>query len=65
MKKFKTSEGYISWVSQELESANHHNYVNLPEKLFNNIKNSNLLGGDEAYELELARIIAEEFYKNI
>lgn len=59
-----SAEDWIDFAFYELENANYHNQTELPEKLFNRIKDSNLLAGDEQYELELARIIAEEFYKN-
>ncbi len=65
MKNYKTPEEYIQWIEMELEGANIHSMIELPRNLFNGIKNSNLLGGDEIYELELAKIIAEEFYRSI
>ncbi|MDO8610334.1 MAG: hypothetical protein Q7R95_07325 [bacterium] len=63
MKKFKTPQEYISYVELELESANHHDYIDLPEKLFNKIVDE--INPIEQDKLTLARVIAEEFYNNI
>ncbi len=61
MKSYKTPQEYINFIYDELENANNHNCVELPEKLFNRIKH--LIKKED--ELDLIRIISEEFYKNI
>ena len=63
MKKFKSTQGYLNNIYQELENANYHNQVDLPEKLFKAI--TSFIDLREEEELSLARIISEEFYKNI
>ncbi len=63
MKKFKTAQEYIDYIRDELENANYHNQIELPENLFNRI--STFLGLKEQLSRELAIIIVEEFYKNI
>lgn len=57
------AQDYLDFAYNELENANYHNQTHLPEKLFNEIKGFIDLREEE--KLELARIIAEEFYNNI
>lgn len=66
MKNFKTPEKYLSWISQELEAANYHDFIDLPEKLYDRILNCPEICVDfPKDELAVAKIIAEEFYKSI
>ena len=56
-------EDYLTFIEVELKSANHHDYVELPEKLYKRIiKWSDM---DGTCKTEIAQIICEEFYKNI
>ncbi len=66
MKKFKTAEGYLQSIEDDLENANHHDYIELPRKLFNKIVNLECACFDtNEDELILAQTIAEEFDRNI
>jgi hypothetical protein len=54
------------WLELELESANHHDYIELPRKIFERLtKCDNICVDTEKDELKVAQIITEEFYKNI
>jgi len=58
-----TTDDFISFVTLELENANHHGYVEFPGKLFGKIVEEIVLSQEA--KLILAKVIAEEFYKNI
>jgi hypothetical protein len=60
-KKEIALEDYMRFIELELESANHHSYIELPEKLYNKL----LPYFYDNEKEKLARIIAEEFYANI
>ena len=58
-----SAQDYILFAQGELENANHHNYIELPNKLLDSILGSLNLSKED--QLELARILAQEFYNNI
>ncbi len=63
IKTSKSDEEYIQDAELELENANYHREIRLPGKLYHAINDFIDLREEES--LELARIISEEFIKNI
>lgn len=64
-KKEISAEDWIRFIEIELESANHHDYIGLPEKLFNSLCNIREIPITLERELLIAQKIAESFYENI
>ncbi len=61
MDKLTNPTQFIKYIEDELENANHHSEREIPRNLYNRLKY--LVKPED--KLDLARIIAEEFYNSI
>lgn len=57
-----TPDDYLEFIESELESANLHNSIELPRKLYEKLSQFVEVGEED---LELAKSICETFYDNI